>query len=56
MLERLPDALKIEVLKHRHGAVMDNFPFFVDKPWPFLWAVLGKVERKLFDEGDLLYR
>ena len=59
-LEELPAALKIEVMKHLYGHIMERLDFFTDKKWDFSWMCLPMLEHKprgrfelLFEEGDV---
>lgn len=40
LLESLPPTLKVELMKHTHGVIIDTLNFFQGKSWNFIWTTV----------------
>ncbi len=56
LLEELPPALKIEVMKQTNGDMIDSLRFFEGKVWNFIWTCIPKLLSMNFTKFEVVYR
>lgn len=56
LLEALPPALKIELLQHTHGDLVQTLAFFHQKSWNFIWAALPLLAPLRLARYEILFR
>lgn len=56
VMESLPPTLKMEVMNHTHGDMIQTLRFFEERDWNFIWAAIPLMKLIHFQKIEIIYR
>lgn len=55
-MESLPPTLKMEVMNHSHGEMIQTLRFFEGRDWNFVWTAIPLMKPIHFTKYEIIYR
>ncbi len=56
LMESLPPTLKMEVMNHTHGEIIQTLRFFEGRDWNFIWTAIPLMKSIHFAKFEIIYR